>query len=586
MVKQTTEEVVERAIRGAPRVISYTRFSSRRQAHGDSYRRQTEMAIKWCREHGHELDTSLVLEDLGVSGYSGANASRGALGVLQRMVLDRKLEPGTILLIEAFDRLTRLALPDAYEILLSLVNNGLTIVTVTDRKVWTKATMSSLEAFLMSLVTLYKGHQESSHKADRLQEVFEEARRTKNQAAFGSAPGWLYRETAPGQRSPGPWQVDEVKAGSVRKVFELAALGFGSKAIAKRANEEGWPVPTRLARTGTRWHGQMPGQLLRNRAVLGEHEHRIMTHEAREEHWKGRSSKVKHLDYYPAIIDEVLWKRARASISTRMVDKRRDAHYYNIFAGLMYCGNCGAPIHRKNEKTGYSRAQLHCSDKVAGASACGTMSAACADAPLLTAIFKYAPASISTKEGEELQTERIDLERRLAEKREEGARLARAIARGMDLDEIEDELEEVKQAIVNLDTERQALEVTEALVNLQEVGAVAVDEAVQYIYKPDDEEAREYRVQLHLKVSRLVETIWVWAYEVAMIKFKSEDRLHVVELLHKQLPSRANPSAKYHKQPPPKVAPEKPKLQAARSGALIVPQPRRSETSAKSSKRH
>ncbi|MDD2875541.1 MAG: recombinase family protein, partial [Azoarcus sp.] len=99
-----------------PRVISYTRFSSRKQAAGDSYRRQTEAALRWCKEHGHELDTSLVLEDLGISGYSGANAKRGALGVLQMMVLDSKIEKGTILLIEAFDRLTRLPLPDAYEV--------------------------------------------------------------------------------------------------------------------------------------------------------------------------------------------------------------------------------------------------------------------------------------------------------------------------------------------------------------------------------------------------------------------------------------------------------------------------------------
>ena len=59
-------------------VISYTRFSSKRQAKGDSYRRQTDMSAKWCQENGYELDTILRYEDLGVSAWSGASTEIGA----------------------------------------------------------------------------------------------------------------------------------------------------------------------------------------------------------------------------------------------------------------------------------------------------------------------------------------------------------------------------------------------------------------------------------------------------------------------------------------------------------------------------
>lgn len=169
-----------------PRVISYTRFSSPKQARGDSYRRQTEMALKWCRQHGLELDTELVLEDLGVSGYSGANAKRGALGALQRMCLDGQIAAGTILLIEALDRLTRLPLPDAQELLLSLINNGLVIVTLTDGKTWDRTKLTNLEDFMFSVLTLYRGYNESDQKSKRLQETFRAHRESESTQAFST----------------------------------------------------------------------------------------------------------------------------------------------------------------------------------------------------------------------------------------------------------------------------------------------------------------------------------------------------------------------------------------------------------------
>lgn len=51
--------------------ISYTRFSSYEQMHGDSKRRQTDMAAAYCIKHGLVLAESL--EDLGVSAYRSKN---------------------------------------------------------------------------------------------------------------------------------------------------------------------------------------------------------------------------------------------------------------------------------------------------------------------------------------------------------------------------------------------------------------------------------------------------------------------------------------------------------------------------------
>ena len=552
-----------------PRVISYTRFSSRRQAKGDSYRRQTEMALTWCRENGLELDTSLVLEDLGTSAYSGANAKRGALGVLQAMAMNDELEGGTILLIEAFDRLTRLPLPDAYELLLSLVNNGLTIVTLNDQKVWSKSKLTDLEPFLLSLVQLYKGFQESDHKASRLRETFQQHRNSQSKQAFGSAPGWLYRED-----KTQPWEIREDLAESVRKVFRMSALGYGSKAIAKAANEEGWPVPSRLNATKGRWHAQMPGQLLRNRAVLGEHEHRIHTHEAHAEHWQGKRTGIVIPDYYPQIVPNNLWHEARASIATRAISKRRDTNYYNIFAGLLYCGYCGAPMHRKYETRGHSKGQLACADRLAGLTKCPSSAVRSSDPSILQNIYQFSANSLGTNEGQRATVALAAIEAQHQEKIEQSERIADAIAKtGGSVNALIAKAQQLGGELNDLSAQREALLEMKAL----SAGNATFDttwweDALTHLYNPDNDKSRDARVSLHLQIARLVETIWIWAYEVALIKYKNHDDLQVIDLPWKQLPSRANPQAKTHRPARIRQEPPRPHRDAALRGELIPPE--------------
>jgi DNA invertase Pin-like site-specific DNA recombinase len=554
------------------KVISYTRFSTAKQAKGHSEKRQFDAAIKWCKDNGYELDTEMSIHDPGFSAYSGANLSKGGLGVLQLACLNGQLEKGTILLIEAFDRLTRLPLTLAYELLLTLINNGLTIVTLSDKKVWNSETMKSLEAFMLSLISLYRGYQESEIKSERLREKYKDARENRSNKEFGSAPGWLTRES-----KEHPWTVIEEKAEVVRKVFEYAAKGYGTKAIAKIANEQGWIVPTRLALTGTRWHARMPGIILRNRGVLGEHEHRLHTHEAHSKHWKGVETGIVYTNFYPRIISDELWTEARASIETRKVAAKRDNHYYNIFSGIMYCGRCGAPIHRKTEKKGYSRAQLVCADRLAGITKCPSFSAVTADPRILEAI----------------------LTRKIIVNNDYDAEYDRAVSEvDYDISECDRQLnnlvETIKQvgysnhlsqAIRSVESERKKLIVEKDRLKVWrgmrarfqtqvEVNNELLDEAMAHMYEAS-EEARDYRASLTLKLLRAVETIHVWGYEVALIEFKHTSELVPVQLDFKRLPSRANTHAQYHKPPKPKRPPPRPHLDAAMAGTLVPAEPRR-----------
>lgn len=554
------------------KVISYTRFSSAKQAKGHSRKRQLDAAIKWCKENGYELDTEMSIHDPGFSAYSGANVTKGGLGVLQMACLNGQLQKGTILLIEAFDRLTRLPLTLAYELLLTLINNGLTIVTLSDGKVWNTKTMKSLEAFMLSLISLYRGYQESEIKSERLREKYKEARENRSNKEFGSAPGWLTRET-----KESPWTVIEEKAAVVRKVFEYAAKGYGTKAIAKIANEQGWIVPTRLALTGNRWHARMPGIILRNRAVLGEHEHRIHTHEAQSKSWRGLETGIVYTTFYPRIISDELWTEARASIETRKVAAKRDNNYYNIFSGIMYCGRCGAPIHRKTEKKGYSRAQLVCADKLAGITDCKSFSAVTADPRILEAILTKKIIHNNDYDAEyDKALSEVDYD--IAECDKQLNNLVETIKQVGYSNHLSQAIRSVESEKKNLMVEKDRLKVWRGMrarfQTQAEVNNELLDEAMKHLYEASDE-ARDYRATLHLKIARAVETVHVWGYEVALIKYKHSRELVPVQLDYKRLPSRANTHARYHKPPTPKRPPPRPFLDAAFAGTLVPAEPRR-----------
>ena len=112
------------------KAYSYLRWSDPRQGKGDTEDRQLSAARDYAAENGLELDASLV--DRGVSGYTGANRTKGNLGRFLAMVHDGVVKEGEYLLVDSMDRLSRLPLNEAAAQLLSLANAGVVVVTMND----------------------------------------------------------------------------------------------------------------------------------------------------------------------------------------------------------------------------------------------------------------------------------------------------------------------------------------------------------------------------------------------------------------------------------------------------------------------
>ena len=81
---------------------SYLRFSSAKQAKGDSIRRQTEATDDWCKRHGASLDASLTLRDEGVSAFRGKHR-----GEFERALSDLQSGHIKVLVVFKLDRVIR-----------------------------------------------------------------------------------------------------------------------------------------------------------------------------------------------------------------------------------------------------------------------------------------------------------------------------------------------------------------------------------------------------------------------------------------------------------------------------------------------
>jgi len=224
----------------AMKAYSYARFSTPEQMNGDSLRRQKQLVDDWLALHPEvELDQQLTLRDLGVSAHHGKNARQGALGTFLRAIDHEPplVEPGSYLLVENLDRVSRADPWDALPIFQQIINAGVTIVTLQDQRVWSReAIRENPFKIFESLMIMIRAHEESATKAKRLRASWDNKRKQMTERTRPArGPAWL-------RLVDGEWQKIEERAAVVRRIFELTAQGVGQNAVAELFNREGVPV--------------------------------------------------------------------------------------------------------------------------------------------------------------------------------------------------------------------------------------------------------------------------------------------------------------------------------------------------------
>src|SRR5437016_1733798 len=107
---------------------SYVRFSTPQQKKGASGGRQAESAEEWSKEHGYTLSPE-HFKDEGRSAYKGKHLeAEGDLKRFLSLVETGKVRPGSVLIVESFDRFSRLPMAQAVSLFINLINSDIGMV--------------------------------------------------------------------------------------------------------------------------------------------------------------------------------------------------------------------------------------------------------------------------------------------------------------------------------------------------------------------------------------------------------------------------------------------------------------------------
>jgi DNA invertase Pin-like site-specific DNA recombinase len=280
----------------APVAYSYVRFSHPSQASGDSLRRQTEAAAEWCRANKVALDGGLTLHDLGKSAYTGKhreNPDRHALAAFLKLVEQGRVPRGSYLVIENLDRLSREHIRPALTLLLNLIDAGVRVVQL---KPAVTVFDDDVDPYLlmMAIMELSRGHSESAMKSERNGKAWAERKRKAREGGVLTRrlPAWV--EERGGKLVPVPG-----RAAVVKRIFALAAAGYGSAGIVRKLTGEG-VAPFGASDHWTRTYVSM---ILGDRRALGELQPR--------RHPDGEPDGPVIPNYYPAVVGEREWNAAQ-----------------------------------------------------------------------------------------------------------------------------------------------------------------------------------------------------------------------------------------------------------------------------------
>ena len=302
------------------KAYSYLRFSTADQIQGDSLRRQTALAREWCLKSGIPLVDNY--RDLGVSAFRSKNADKGALKAFLDRVESGVIEPGSYLIVESLDRLSRTDITYALQMFLGLINAGIVVVTLADDRVYDRNRINdgNFTDLIISLTILSRANEESRMKSLRVGQAWAAKRAKVSEVKMTAmCPSWL-KLSADRKK----FELIPEKAKTVKRVFQMAAQGKGCLHIARVFHRENVP---RMGKGGM-WLPTGIKNILNSRAVIGEYQ------TGRRVNGKRILNDALIPGYFPAVIPMDLF--ATVQRIRRVRSSFRGRGQGNPIAGLLY----------------------------------------------------------------------------------------------------------------------------------------------------------------------------------------------------------------------------------------------------------
>lgn len=405
------------------RVYSYLRFSDPRQSSGHSAERQVQYARTWAADRGLELDESLSLRDEGLSAYHQRHVKQGALGVFLKAVDEGRIPPGSVLVVEGLDRLSRAEPIQAQAQLAQIINAGITVVTASDGREYNRASLKAQPMDLVySLLVMIRAHEESDTKSKRVKASIRRqceawvAGTYRGLIRNGKDPQWL-------RWNGEAWELIPERVEAVRYALSLYRQGMGAVRAYRLMRDQGYVLSD--------WgiSGQQIYRLVQLPALKGVKRIEV----------DGEPFLLE--DYYPRLLSDAEFDELQDLVGQRH-RRRGKGEIPGIITGMgiTWCGYCGTAIIgqnlmsrvRKDGTIADGHRRLHCCSysKNAGCSAGGS----CSVAPIERALMAYCSDQINlqrlqepTSDGQLLRDRVASARQRVADTEQQLARVTEAL---------------------------------------------------------------------------------------------------------------------------------------------------------------
>lgn len=303
--------------------FSYRRYSSGKQGKGHSLARQGEPFEALCQRMEWRPNYTLDLDDKGKSAYHGHHLSKGRLGFFLAMAKKGRIKPGSVLVIENQDRLSRQEIDTARETMRELLLTGVNVYDQDDNALLSRESLNDPLALIRMILRMERAHKESARKSQFSSDNWKRKRDAIGMKKLTrTVPYWVelnHDRTA--------FNVIPDRVAVVRRIFDLCIAGVGIASIARKLNAEGLKTGNNCKRVGA----SSVQKILRNRAVLGEFT--PMSGRGKNRKPSGETQP----DYYPRVIDEATFLRAQTALKTRGFGKgKASKKEHNLFAGIIF----------------------------------------------------------------------------------------------------------------------------------------------------------------------------------------------------------------------------------------------------------
>lgn len=322
------------------RAVSYLRFSSSPQRDGDSIERQrinTERAVEAL---GLVLDRSM--EERAKSASKGHHRTNGELGRLLAAIEAGHVPEGTVLIVEAVDRLTREGPLDVYPMLQTIIRAGIVLLVcgeaedhdefdLYDEPAINDGKGDKLHTQIRSAFNYTRGiskRAKAKHARRR-----EQAARGEEVIPNGKPPFWIARDVKARKRGE-PVHTLNARHNVIVAIFDEALRDKPLTKIAAALAERNITTPQ-----GKPWRPSAIGRILRDDAVIGYWTPTQVINGKRTP--VGAPHKV-----YPEAVPLADWQAVqdRLDLTEGVLLGATGKSVPNLFTGHTACATCGGPL--------------------------------------------------------------------------------------------------------------------------------------------------------------------------------------------------------------------------------------------------